>query len=106
MRQIVTAFSQYELGLIRARTRAAPQAKKSRGERVGRIPLGWQLAADGVHLAKDPAEQATLRKVAELRVAGMSLRQIAGHLNGAGVLKRGGAPWNHVNLHIICSRPA
>ncbi len=41
-------------------TKAALQAKKRRGERVGSIPFGSRLGADG-HLEPDPAEQDVIR---------------------------------------------
>ena len=106
MRRMIDAFAEYERLIIGARTKAALQSKKTRGERVGHIPFGFRLAADGVHLIEDPAEQETIRKVEELRAGGMSLRQIAAHLNENGITKREGTPWNHVNLHGICKRAA
>ena len=106
MRRMIDAFAEYERLIIGARTKAALQSKKTRGERVGHIPFGFRLAADGVHLIEDPAEQETIRKVEELRASGMSLRQIAAHLNENGITKREGTPWNHVNLHGICKRAA
>lgn len=106
MRRMVDAFAEYERLVIKARTKAALGAKKARGERVGHIPFGMRLAADGVHLEDDATEQATIRKVEELRKAGLSLRQIADYLNNNGLFKRGGAPWNHVNLHGLCRNAA
>lgn len=106
MRRMVDAFAEYERLIIGARTKAALQAKKARGERVGHIPFGMRLSADGVHLEEDPTEQETIRKVEELKASGLSLRKIADHLNENGSLKRGGVPWNHVNLHIIGKRAA
>lgn len=106
MRRMIDAFAEYERLIVGARTKAALQSKKARGERVGHIPFGFRLAEDGVHLIEDPAEQETIRKVEELRASGMSLRQIAAHLNENGITKREGTPWNHVNLHGICKRAA
>ena len=106
MRRMIDAFAEYERLIIGARTKAALQAKKARGERVGHIPFGMRLSADGLHLEEDPTEQETIRKVEELKASGLSLRKIADYLNESGNLKRGGAPWNHVNLHIIGKRAA
>ena len=104
MRRMVDAFAEYERLIIGARTKSALQAKKVRGERVGHIPFGKRLAADGVHLEDDPTEQATLQQVATLKARGFSLRRIAHHLNRHGPLKRDGSPWNQVNLHTLCTR--
>jgi DNA invertase Pin-like site-specific DNA recombinase len=106
MRRMVDAFAEYERLIIGARTKAALQAKKARGERVGHIPFGMRLSADGVHLEEDPTEQETILKVEELQATGLSLRKIADYLNNNGILKREGTPWNHVNLHAICKRVA
>ncbi len=106
MRRMVDAFAEYERLLIGARTKGALQAKKVRGERVGHIPFGMRLSADGVHLEEDPTEQETIRKAEELKASGLSLRKIADYLNDNGILKREGTPWNHVNLHTVCKRAA
>ena len=45
------AAPQYEHGLIRARTRAVLAVKRARGERVGAVPYGFAMNADGVRLA-------------------------------------------------------
>src|ERR1700694_2829362 len=66
MRHIVAAFSEYERALIRSRTRAALAVKKARGERVGKIPLGFKLGSDD-KLVPDPVEQRALARIAELR---------------------------------------
>lgn len=104
MRRMVDAFAEYERLVIGARTKAALQAKKIRGESTGYIAYGYQLSADGVHIEECPDEQATLRKVELLRQSGMSLRKVADELNQLGIFKRGGEKWNHVNLHSVCKR--
>ncbi len=76
MRRIVDSFSEYERGLIRARTKAALSVKRNRGERVGSLPYGYRLSDDGVHLIQDPAEQHVVRAVHELRAA-VSVRRTA-----------------------------
>lgn len=89
LRRMVDAFAEYERAAIRARTRAALCAKRARGERVGAVPLGARVAADGVHLEADPAEAEALEIVRELRAAGMSIRGIAAELTARGVPARG-----------------
>ena len=104
MRRMVDAFAEYERLIIGARTKAALQAKKARGESTGYIAYGYQLSADGIHIEECPDEQSTLRKVELLRQSGMSLRKVADELNQLGIFKRGGEKWNHVNLHSVCKR--
>jgi len=90
MRSIIDAAAQYERGLIRARTRAALAAKKAKGERTGSVPFGKRLAADGVHLVDDAAEQEAIAIVRALRADGMSLRDIAAALESRGISARNG----------------
>ena len=89
MRRMVDAFAEYERALIGARTRAALAVKRSRGERVGELPLGRTVAADGVALVADPAEARAVELVHELRAEGLSVRAIADELNRRGVPARG-----------------
>jgi DNA invertase Pin-like site-specific DNA recombinase len=93
-RRIVDAFAEYERGLIRARTRAALAVKKARGERVGSVPYGRRLAADGVHVEPNPGERAVVDRVRALRAQGQTLRAIAADLDGRGVAPRGGGRWH------------
>jgi len=106
MRRICDAAAEHERNLICARTKAALAAKKTRGERVGRIPFGMQLAADGVHLEPNQLEQEIIRLMMQLVQGGWSLRRIAKELNKLGHLKREGTPWNHVSVHRILKSAA
>ncbi len=92
MRTVIDGASQYERGLIRARTKAALAAKAAKRERVGAVPYGYRLAADGVRLEADPAEQGVIAIVRELRAEGLSHRAIVRELTGRGIVSRGGRP--------------
>ena len=92
MLQIQGAFAEYERALIAARTRAALAVKAGRGERVGQVPYGYVVAADGVALVADPDEQRAVALVAALRAAGLSLRAIAACLEAEG-LRPCGQKW-------------
>jgi len=94
MRGIVDVFAQYERALIRTRTKAALAVKKQRGERVGSVPYGYRLGADGIHLEPEPSEQEILALVAGYRAEGLSLRAIGRRLDGAGILPRSGQRWH------------
>jgi len=94
MRTMVDAFAQYERALIGARTKAAMAVKKAKGELVGAVPYGWQLAADGVTLEKNVGEQAVVEAVRTLRAEGLSLRAIAGELESRGLMARNGGSWH------------
>jgi DNA invertase Pin-like site-specific DNA recombinase len=106
MRRMVDAFAEYERLIIGARTKAALGAKKKKNERVGHIPFGHKLADDGVHLEICEEEQDILRQLRDLKVDGLSLREIAKELNNRGAFNRGGSTWNHASIHRIMVREA
>lgn len=104
MRRMVDAFAEYERALIRARTRAALAVKRARGERVGSVPYGFRLAADGVQLEQDEREQDVLRLVAAYRADGVSLEGVAKRLEARGFKPRSGGHWHPQTLARIASR--
>ena len=104
MRVVVDGASQYERGLIRARTKAALAAKTAKGERVGELPYGYRLAADGVRLETDDAEQAVLAAVQELHAAGLSQRAIVAELAARGLASRAGAPFQKTQVARMLTR--
>jgi DNA invertase Pin-like site-specific DNA recombinase len=90
MRTIIDAYAQYERALITVRTKAAMQRKRAKGERVGAIPYGYQLAADVIHFVEAPSEQAVIAIVRRLRAGGLSYRDITPELNQRGLTNRAG----------------
>ena len=101
MRQIVDCFAEYERAIIRGRTRAALAVKKARGERVGGIPFGYQLAGDGRTLQPHADEQRALGLLRELRAAGYTFRAVAEELNRQGFRSRTGGPWVRQSVHML-----
>jgi len=106
MRTVIDGAAAYERGLIRARTKAALAAKAAKGERVGEVPYGFKLAADGVHLEEDAAEQGVLLVVRELRAAGLSQRAIVGELADRGLVSRVGRAFGQTQVARILARQA
>jgi hypothetical protein len=51
------------------------------------------MAADGLHLEEDPAEQALLARMRRMQAAGLTHRQIAEDLNQRGFITRRGTAW-------------
>lgn len=98
MRRMVDAFSEYERLIIGARTKAALQVKKKKGQRIGHIPFGYRLCTDGVHLEIDQDEQRILSMIEEARTFGLSYREIAVDFIEMNILNRSGKSWNHVSL--------
>jgi len=62
------------------------------GHRVGNIAYGFRLSTDGLHLEPEPAEQAALAAIRQLRNGGHSLRRIATTLNHDGQGTSRGTP--------------
>lgn len=108
MRTIVDAFAEYERNLISARTAAALQQKRRRGEKTGGgVPFGKQLAADGTHLVDDAEEQRILSLIVDLRDQGWSLRQIGAEMGRRGILtKTGKVNWNPKTISALLRRVA
>lgn len=90
MRGISDLFAQHERAMIRSRTRAALAIKKARGERVGSVTYGYRLAADGVQLIADEAEQATIAACRKAHANGLSYRAIVAELARQGFVGRTG----------------
>ena len=105
MRGIIDVFAQYERALIRARTKSALAVKKSRGERTGDIPFGSQLAADGIHLEANPAEQEIMQIVRDLKAGGVTVTAIVDYLNKSGRPARG-SRWHRTTVDRLLARVA
>ena len=98
MKRMVDAFAEYERLIIGARTKAALQVKKKKGQRVGHIPFGLTLSDDGIHLERHEEEYQILEQIRKLHVQGLSLRKIAAEMNLRQAFNRGGNEWNHVSI--------
>jgi DNA invertase Pin-like site-specific DNA recombinase len=92
---IMVSVSQWEREAIGERTRDAMQHKRGQGQRVGGIPFGSRLAADGRTLTPQADEQRALTIMRECHAAGYTLRGIAAELNRQGVFTRRGTRWRH-----------
>ena len=90
---IMVSVSEWEREAIGERTTDALRLKQSKGERVGTVPFGFHLAADGVHLEANSGEHQVVTRMRTLRAAGVTLRAIAAELNREGFTTRRGTPW-------------
>ena len=99
--RMLSTMAEFERDLISERTKAAMAHKKAKLERVGNIPHGFELAADGVHLVPLEREQEIKRLVVELREQGYTLRQISDELAAMGTFNRAGRRFNPKSLSSI-----
>ena len=104
LRTMIDAVSEFERALIRARTKAALAAKKSKGQRVGGIPYGYRLANDGTRVVRDAHEQNTIRRLKRLRRT-RSLRELAVYCDEHGIRARHSV-WSAVTLSRLFRREA
>lgn len=94
--RLLAVMAEFERDLVSERTRASLNHKQAKGERMGQLPYGKTLAADGKTLVDAPAEAETIEAIRRMRqVDGLSWRKIADRLTDLGVrTKNGGARWN------------
>ena len=100
MFRMLAVLAEFERDLVSERTKGAMSHKKSKGERVGQIHLGYRCD-DGVNLVEDEAEQAAIRDVEELRKRGLSFRKIAAEMNRRGVHTKGGGQWHETSVRRV-----
>lgn len=105
-REALDLARSYERAVIRSRTRAALAAKRSRGERIGTVPYGYRLSADGVHLEPDEVEQAIMQSIRQLAAEGLSQRAIVAQLARRGVVGRKGVPLQQTQVARLLLRAA
>jgi len=104
MRSVMDAAAQFERDLIKARTRAAMAEKRKAGDRIGEIPFGWRLAADG-KLEPVAEEQRVLAAIRSCREQGLSYPKIAAYLSQLGIpTKKGKTTWNQSTVRGIVKR--
>ena len=104
---VLMSVAQWEREAIGERTRDALRHMKKTGKRVGKVPFGYSLQKDGSSLVPNPAEQAVVRAIFELRGKGLTLREIAEELGRRGIAtKEGNASWTHTAVARILERPS
>lgn len=105
--RMLAVFAEFESDVISERVSAIVAHKRSKGELLGKVPYGYDLASDGCTLTPNTDEQATLALIDELKnVHGMSLRAIAAEMNQRGVkTKEGKGVWSFGTIRRIVRRP-
>jgi DNA invertase Pin-like site-specific DNA recombinase len=117
MRHIVSAFASFERAMIRLRTKAALDAKRRRGEKLGgSVPYGYRLgkprritSENGEIktvkvLERKADEEVIIRRMLNWHRKGEGLRPIARRLNDAGIPGPQKGAWNAVTVGAILRR--
>jgi hypothetical protein len=76
-------------------------AKKSRGERAGSVPYGYDLADDGQTLIANKFESDAIILMQRLHAKGLSLRKIGAELDKRGIATKKGAKWAAATINQI-----
>jgi DNA invertase Pin-like site-specific DNA recombinase len=98
---IVSAFAEFERDRIGERIRATKRQQRGRREYLGGItPFGYVKSPDSRSLIEDPAQQAAIRRIHELRSEGFSGYKISD------ALKADGIRLSHVSVLKILGRTA
>jgi site-specific DNA recombinase len=103
---ILMSVSQWEREAIGERTRDALQHKRAQGERVGKIPFGFDLADDGINLIPNAQEQEGIEHLKRWKLdqPHASLHQLARRLDAMGVPTKSGQPWARSTVRALLQR--
>lgn len=96
--RMLAVLAEFERDQISERTTTAMQFKKTKGERVGAVPYGFNLDGDGINLIENADEQSVIRQASELYESGLSLRKIAAELDQRGFSARNGQPFQATQI--------
>ncbi len=105
---VLAGAAEMERNLTRERTRSAMAVKRTNGQRIGTLPYGFDLAADGTTLVPSESEQAVIAEIGSWRSMGWTLERIAAALTDRGVPTKTGksGSWTHQAVARIVRRGA
>lgn len=103
---LISAMATWEAETIAERTSQALQGKVARGERVGSIPFGFKVNADGVHLEPDGAEQKIVDRIKWCDAREYSATKIAKILNREVIPTKHNGKWHARQVLDILRRTA
>jgi DNA invertase Pin-like site-specific DNA recombinase len=104
--RMLAVLAEFERDLISERTSASMQHMRSQHKRVGGVPYGWKLEADGVSLREVVFEQIIIGQITGWRQEGLTLRAIAARLMEQRVPAKQGRRWHPKPINDILRRHA
>lgn len=104
--KLMAIMAEFERDQLIERTKAAMDHKRSKGERLGKIPYGYRLGEDGKTLEPDEEERQVLSLICRYREDGLSLRAISSTLAGQGIFAKSGQPFAPSTLKTIIESQA
>jgi len=103
---VMAGAAELERNMIRERCNEGRRIRKAQGYRLGEVPFGFSLAADGKTLVKCEDEQEAISLALELRGKGYSASGIAAELNRRGIKTKKGSTWSHKQVIRLLRRAA
>jgi hypothetical protein len=97
--QLDQALDIYERMLLRLQVMRGAHVKKPGDAVWGPVPWGYRLAADGMSLEPNNAEQAVVSVIRHMRERGLKLREIKDELRTLGVVSRTGKPFGITRIY-------
>lgn len=105
--RMLSVLNEFERDLVSERTATALRHKKAQGQRVGEIPFGYDLAANGIDLVPNQTQLEAIGLINELRATGLTYQAIADELTARGIkTKKGNSKWSTAAIHKIANRAA
>jgi DNA invertase Pin-like site-specific DNA recombinase len=107
LRQVVGVFAELDRRMVVKRMRDGRKAKAATGKKAtGSYPYGYEGTGKGRNrdAAPDSAEQVAVRRIAELRTAGKSYREVASALDAEGLRPRRAASWSAMSVRNVAIR--
>ena len=103
---VLAGAAEMERNLTRERTRSAMAVKRANGQRIGSVPYGFDLSADGATLIPNRPEQAVIADIRAMRSVGIKLEKIAAALSDRRIPTKTGISdrWTHQAVARILKR--
>ena len=102
MLNMLLTYSEFEVDTLRERTKSALEAKKAKGEPIGRSPYGFEY--NGKELIKNKDEQSNIKRMQRLRRAGFTISEIREKLYEEKRYTRAGQFFSTATIHKITKK--